>query len=244
MKIEKRQRQMIRKALTERLISNMVQIDGYVYPFWMNKFQLTQEEYCTIMDIDEIKVSSKELEGARFPFFTDKWVMYSKAPNKGQRTKEISDLLEALNKLTSHHFRLPTVNEWEFVASCGGKYPDLTNEEYYHREVGMGEPNELGIYNMFENGLHLCSVIPETTDASDLFYIGKGGYNIALNRFDVTTFYTYDERTSLPATIRLVESDISLNIIDERHPEIERDIERSIDWSRDRYEEYRRAWEH
>lgn len=244
MNIDKRQRQMIREALTERLSSNMVQIKGYVYPFRMNKFQLTQEEYCAIMDIDEIKVSSVELEGARFPYFTDKWVMYSKAPNKGQKTKAISDLLEALNKLTSHHFRLPTVNEWEFVASCGGKYPDLTNEKYYHREVGMGEPNELGIYNMFENGLHLCSVIPEATDASDLFYIGKGGNKIDINRFDVTNFYTYDQRTFLPATIRLVESEISLNNIAERHPEIERDIERSLDRSEDRYEEYRRDWEH
>lgn len=242
--IDKKQRQLIRETLTERLSSNMVPIEGYIYPFTMNNFQLTQEEYCAIMDIDEIKVRNSWQEGARFPYFTDEWLIYSKAPNKGQITKAINDLLEALNKLTGHHFRLPTVDEWEFVASCGGKYPDRTYMEYYDREVGMGEPNELGIYDMFENGLQLCAVIPEATDASDLFYIGKGEYSISSYRFYVTNFYTYNQKTSVSATIRLVESDTSLNDIAERHPEIERDIERSLDLSEDHYEELRRGWEH
>jgi len=235
----------IRESLNDRISQNMIPIAGYDYPFSMHRFQLTQEEYAAIMGMSLKSVQCEGTpEGAQYPFFTNSYEYYTTNRNgSGQYDGGVSDLLRILNKLTGRNLRLPTINEWEFVASNGGKDYSLECEKAVLHEIGNGVSNKMGIYDMLGNGRQLCYIIAlaykGTKDIKGWAItelIGKGGYDIRSNYF-----HLHDDRyntAAVPASIRLVESEKPLWEIPERHKEIENRIENEMN----DYEEDMHYW--
>ena len=66
--------------------------------------------------------------------------------------------IRKLNQMTGQQFRLPTEAEWEFAArggnySHGYKYAGFNDEDGWY----IGQPNELGLYQMSSNLWERCS---------------------------------------------------------------------------------------
>ena len=231
-----------RNRTLEKIMGNMIPIDGYDYPFAINRFQITQEDYCALLDItpDIMKEKEEYMMSSdihpQYPFSTRHWMIKGKA---AQSLERISPFINALGILTGQQFRLPTINEWEFVASNKGQSMDREcncNSDLHI--VGSSTPNELGIYDMLDNGLELCSIRMD----SNPFYVGKGG-TVRANKYEVWDLYSNPCISSSPVTIRLVLSSEHPVSTGECHPDLERRISEAIDGSYDRYSDMRDNWE-
>ncbi len=238
----------IRADFLSRLDENMILIVGYDYPFRMHRFKLTQREYCGLLNItvSEMRrredLSSADQINEQFPYYTKDYVIKD---GMEQSLKGVKDVLRALQVLTGRHLRLPSINEWEFVASNGGKNYDLESKDYEMHEVNFGEANELGIYDIVGSTGELCFVISSGARANNIFYVIKNSPVVERVKYDVTNYYTYNEHAILGcAGVRLVESDMQPCDMTERHPGIEQRIEASLESSYDYYEELRKGWEH
>lgn len=229
----------IRNKFKDSLSEWMVPITGYDYPFSISRYLLTQEEYAAIMAIPLEKVGSSPC-GANLPFLTKRHVFW-KDPYRGgiirgcqQDIDWLKEFLNTLNRLTDHTFRLPTINEWEYVASNGGKEYDFKEFDPHIHEVGKGDANELGIYNMLEDPFELCNVFPSGA------YVGKVGPN---NQYDVLRSYTSKNEVQFQVSVRLVESSVHLCNINECHPDLEEEIIDAVEFYYDDYSDLRDNWE-
>ena len=236
----------IRADFLSRLDENMIRIEGYDYPFRMNRFKLSQREYCGLLNITISEMKRRESLWDRqineqFPYITRDYVFKD---GMCQSLEGVKDVLRALQVLTGRHLRLPSINEWEFVASNGGKDYDLKSKDYNMHDVNLGEANELGVCDIVGNEGELCFVISSGVSAKNIFYVRKSSPAVESVEYDVTNYYTYNELTILGAGVRLVESDMQPCDMTERHPEIEERIESRLEISLDDYEELRRMWEH
>lgn len=237
----------IRADFLSRLDENMIPIEGYDYPFKMNRFKLAQREYCGLLNITVSEMRQREnllwdsKINEQFPYYTEDYVIkYGMI----QSLKGVKDVLRALQVLTGRHLRLPSINEWEFVASNGGMNYDLECKDYKMHEVNFGEANELGIYDIVGGIGELCFVISSGASANRIFYVNKFGPAVESVSFDVTNYYTYGEKAILGSGVRLVESDMRPCDMTERHPDIEQEIESRLKSSHENYEELRKGWEH
>ena len=166
------------KTIVQNIIDNMVMVEGgsFImgatseqindawedeYPthkvtlssFYIGKFEVTQEEWNTVMNDDRVV-----FEGDNKPIADVSW-------------NSCQEFIKKLNAISHHNFRLPTEAEWEYAArggrkSQGKKYSGSNNLESvgWSRDncgrrvhsVGELQPNELGIYDMSGNVSEFC----------------------------------------------------------------------------------------
>ena len=166
----------------KNLINNMVQVKGGTFTmgshnpgaaiderpvhrvtlpsFSIGRYQVTQEEWETIM-------------GSNPSVFKGK-----KRPVENVSWDDCQRFVEKLNELTHQGFRLPTEAEWEFAARGGNhskqylysgsdnlntvanfekNVTDVKSKpDFGTQNVGIKEPNELGIYDMSGNVSEWC----------------------------------------------------------------------------------------
>ena len=158
-----------KKQVLQRIIDNMVYVEGGTYfmgskykshrpkvalsSFYLGKYEVTQEEWSVVMGNNPSR-----FKGAKLPVENISW-------------EQAIQFIDKLNILTKRKFRLPTEAEWEYAAR-GGKFDkenkysgsndislvgwasDLHPETIHN--VGMKQPNELGIYDMSGNVYEWC----------------------------------------------------------------------------------------
>ena len=163
------------KAVLEKLISNMVKVEGGTFTmgataeqgndaysgekpthrvtlsnFCIGKYEVTQEEWQAVMgrNPSSFKGNNKPVESIN----RDNCLTF----------------IHKLNKLTGLNFSLPTEAQWEYAArggnrSQGYKYSGSNNisnvgwcDGNRTHEVGTKQPNELGLYDMSGNVYEWC----------------------------------------------------------------------------------------
>lgn len=124
--------------------ARMVTIDG----FYISKYEVTQELFESVM-------------GSSYSYFKDPQV-----PVNNLSWQQANYFIEKLNELTGEQYRLPTEAEWEFAAIGGNKSQNFafsgsnniddvawyeSNAGNQAHQVGLKQPNELGLYDMTGN---------------------------------------------------------------------------------------------
>ncbi len=120
-----------------------------VNDFSIGKYEVTQEQWVTIMGSNPSKY-----KGSRLPVEEVSW-------------DDAQQFIAKLNSITGKRYRLPTEAEWEYAARSGGRredWPGTSNENefgdyaWYDKNsdnkthvVGTKKPNGLGIYDMSGN---------------------------------------------------------------------------------------------
>lgn len=109
--------------------------------FWIGKYEVTQEQYETVMGSNPSR-----FKGVKNPVKRISWFA-------------ASEFAARLNAKRSSHsvFRLPTEAEWEYA--CGKECPsgwyDKNSSEHTH-PVGKTKPNVHGLYDMLGNVSEWC----------------------------------------------------------------------------------------
>ncbi|HEV7333829.1 MAG TPA: SUMF1/EgtB/PvdO family nonheme iron enzyme [Flavisolibacter sp.] len=163
------------KAIIQRIVADMIPIEGgtfvmgnnkspskdeaehpvMVSPFFMNKYEVTQEQWEGIMG------SNPSLHKG-----------CPDCPVENVSWEEVLIFLRKINSVSNRQFRLPTEAEWEYVARMGGReeIESAGGTEAYIRKsawafinsdnkshpVGKKQPNVAGIYDLFGNVSEWC----------------------------------------------------------------------------------------
>ncbi len=196
------------KDTADSIIANMVKVDGgtfmmgtneYKYDyqqdqspahqvtvktFYICKYEVTQQEWEAIMGKNP---SDYKDNGPKCPVESVSWL-------------DCQEFIRRLNELTGKKFRLPTEAEWEFAARGGNKthgYIFSGSEDPYQvgriytqgegpQQVGLLNPNELGLYDMSGNINEFCAdayapynAEPQTNplqnDNNSVYRVARGG---------------------------------------------------------------------
>lgn len=119
-----------------------------IQAFAIGKFEVTQEQYYSIMGINPSK-----FKGRTMPVDSISW-------------DDAQTFVEKLSKKTGRRYRLPSESEWEYAARAGStsdffwgddfKLVDqyawyLSNSDKQPHPVGLKKPNRFGLYDMAGN---------------------------------------------------------------------------------------------
>ena len=120
-------------------------------PFYMGKYEITQEQYEAVMGKNRSKT-----KGAKLPVTNVSW-------------DDSQEFIKKLNAKTSGGFRLPTEAEWEYACRAGTSTaysfgdkitPKDANSgdgaEGSIKTVGSYKPNAFGLYDIHGNVLEWC----------------------------------------------------------------------------------------
>ena len=163
-------------SVFSKMLENMVFVDGGIFkmgvenvfdfnhdnvpihqieiePFFIGKFEVTQDEWETVME-----TNPSSFKGSDLPVENVSW-------------NDCRLFIDKLNDITGMNFRLPSEAEWEYAAQ-GGKYSHnyaysgsnypksvawyADNSKSGTHPVGKKRPNELGIYDMSGNVSEWC----------------------------------------------------------------------------------------
>lgn len=132
-------------------------------PFYIGKFEVTQNEWFGIMNSTPWKGIKYVAEGDKYPAVQINYY-------------EAKAFIEKISKLTKKNFRLPSEAEWEYSCRAGTKtiyyhgsmkinlrkyawfYENAFKENIMHAmEVGLKKPNNWGLYDMLGNVYEWCS---------------------------------------------------------------------------------------
>lgn len=138
-----------RGSIIERAAPKAVEIES----FYISKYPITQKEWILVMGCDP---SEYDVQDEDLPIFN---VSY----------EECLRFIVKLNRITGLKFDLPTSYQWDYAAHGGRTnnfhmenktYEDISNYAWIDNEapfpVGLKEPNNLGLYDMFGNIGELC----------------------------------------------------------------------------------------
>lgn len=158
------------------------QVQRYVTvgDFYISKYEVTQAEWCAIMNHNPSYFKGKS------------------HPVEGISWDDARLFIQKLNKKSGRHFRLPTQAEWEYAAR-GGKYAsegcyndgDMFKEfgwtqansgETTH-QVGELKPNALGLYDVIGNVHEWCDGLYDS-----IFYAQDTLMNRKYNYKDIRVF--------------------------------------------------------
>lgn len=164
-----------------------------VKPFFIGKYEVTQEEWVSIM-----KRNPSEFKGKKRPVECVSW-------------DDALLFITRLNKITGCRYRLPTEAEWEYVAKCGYDASTTTdslssigwwmdNSDARTHEVGLLRPNEFGVYDMIGNVHEWCAelydslayaksagIVPNDVASKKDEAVARGGNWISKKQFARTT---------------------------------------------------------
>ena len=120
-------------------------------PFYIGKYEVTQEQYETVME-----KNPSEIKGAKLPVTNVSW-------------EDCQDFIKKLNEKTTGGYKLPTEAEWEFACRAGATtayaFGDkITPKDANYEDskigklvaVGSYKPNEFGLYDMHGNVYEWC----------------------------------------------------------------------------------------
>ena len=118
-------------------------------PFYLGKFEVTQEQWEGVMGNNP----SSRTKGAKLPVTGVSW-------------KDCQEFIKKLNSKTSGGYRLPTEAEWEYACRAGTSTAysvgaGLTNSDANIdgdsiKAVGSYKPNAFGLYDMHGNVFEWC----------------------------------------------------------------------------------------
>ena len=127
----------------------------YVRDFYLGKYEVTQAQWKAVM--------------MRNPSYK----RHPNLPVESVSWDECQQFINRLNKLTGKQYRLPTEEEWEYVAYrgfqsvqqnemplyawCKDSYEEQTRTNLVSHKVGMLRPNKLGIYDQIGNVHEWCA---------------------------------------------------------------------------------------
>ena len=126
-----------------------------VKDFYIGKYEITQEQWKTVMRHDPAYHRA-----LKYPVEDVSW-------------DDCQKFIQKLNSITGKNYRLPTEEEWEYVASisyknikkedltsyawCRGSYGERTRKNITSQKVGSLKPDIWGIYDIIGNVNEWCS---------------------------------------------------------------------------------------
>ena len=136
------------------------------YPYWLGKYEVTQEEWKKVMGwtpVPELNEEDTIAMGALYPMCQ---ISYYECLDFCDRLTEMAQQQGILPK--GYCFSLPTVAQWELACSCGKEIVSSGNLEKIAwtnphgakarvYPVGLKEPNAWGFHDMWGNVWELCA---------------------------------------------------------------------------------------